>query len=533
MLGDRVRIGRENCGLSREALGEPELSGSYIEALECDAVVPSPLTLELIAKRLRTLPAILLDGASERQPGGIPGRAKTPSSTDLNVKAYEEDLHYQLDTATAMIHSRPTQIAEALRLISTAEAIVSPFVERLHVRARYRVPYLRGMAYLQIGKAGMAQAHLETALDLVTLAGAGVEDLRPPTAFMGVHVGAGGKHRGAIRYIAAVRRPNVKRGEKERDGCGEIEARVRNLLGVAYYMQRQLRIAEEQHLRCLHAAQDKQIKDPNLKFSIYRNLANDYWAAGKYKQSVTIYKEALHLFQDLYDPVRLAALHWGLALSYKAQGDRPFAKLHSQKALQVYRAHNLPTPAATVAINLAEVLLEDGQYGEATKLLNEAEALLLQYKAGESLQQRAIAVGSLSEGTADPLVLSDLYQNRARLAHKEGRLEEAARYAKDSIELAEGVYSKVAADTEEASTYPVHYYAQALHTGAWIEEALGNRELADRLVARALSIVEDTGFERVREAIMRSYAMALKNRGDFEGAVHYLELGAQIRIDAN
>jgi tetratricopeptide (TPR) repeat protein len=120
-------------------------------------------------------------------------------------------------------------------------------------------------------------------------------------------------------------------------------------------------------------------------------------------------------------------------------------------------------------------------------------------------------------------------------------LHAASQQARRSIELAEAVYRAEAAGAEDttgtgsaagASIHPAHYYAQALHTGALVEEAMGVHRAADQLFERALALVEGTGFERAREAIMRSYADVLKARGDFQNAARYLDQATQVRIGA-
>lgn len=138
------------------------------------------------------------------------------------------------------------------------------------------------------------------------------------------------------------------------------------------------------------------------------------------------------------------------------------------------------------------------------------------------------AVG-LSDETAIPLVSSNLYQNRARLLRAQGQLDEATQYASKSIGLAKAAYNTVMADTTQASTYSAHYYAQALHVGALVQEDMNNPETANQLFERAVLLAEHSGLERVHEEILYSFAMVLKARGDWAGAMQPLQKATWVR----
>ncbi|MDQ5824738.1 MAG: helix-turn-helix transcriptional regulator [Chloroflexota bacterium] len=560
MLGQLVKRVREELGLQPNELGKPQFSAAYVEALEQGALRPSRMVLELLAKRLNLSPDKLLALAAEaeevREPRQDQGEAV---GLQPDPCLYEEDLQYQLDCATTLVQQ--AEIEQALELINAVEAVTLSFGGQVSVRGRYRIPYLRGMAYLQAGKPDAAQSYLETALSIVGLP-------ITPGQLVSNDIGRGTMDRSrqnrslitntSATLAAAERsgtakdspgRPHTERsGVAQLSGAGErtpteempeVEARIRNLLGVAYYMQKRLAEAEVQHISCLHASEDRKIPDTGLRFSIYRNLTNDHWASGKYEQAITIGREALRLFQDLADPLRLAGLEWTLAVCYKASGERAYAKLHAQSALAVYRAREVPIATATVAINLAELLIEDAQYVEAEPLLLEAESLLQRPETlAKSKAGAGVALTALSPQTAIPLTLSNLYQNRARLALAHGQFQEAAQHASQSIELSGAVYRAEAnaepdvGKAKRASIHPTHYYSQALHVGALVEEATGNYSASDQLFEQALAVVEGTGFERAHEAILRSYADVLKARRDFERAAKYMERAAAVRMGA-
>ena len=68
--------------------------------------------------------------------------------------------------------------------------------------------------------------------------------------------------------------------------------RVRNLVGEIYYNQHKFSMAQEQHKLCLEAVQKGIVRDPNLKLSIYANLARDYTAFDMHDAARNLFEEA-------------------------------------------------------------------------------------------------------------------------------------------------------------------------------------------------------------------------------------------------
>jgi tetratricopeptide (TPR) repeat protein len=444
-LGQFIREARLGRGLSLDELGEPELSGHFIDALERGAVLPSHMALEALARHFGVPVTELLQVQAELE-------------EEPDVAAFEEDLHLQLNYAKPLIDEHRTE--EALELINTAERGVLPYMGHLSWQARYRIPYLRGRAYLPSGRLAEGQAELETAL-----------------AYVG---------------------PDL-----------ETVARVRNLLGVAHYLQGHPQQALAEHMAGLRAAEDGMVKELNLRLSIYGNLANTYWALNDFKEALSFYKECLRVLQDLNDVKRQAAVYWGMMMAYRALGDRIQAKICGLKALNIYEADRDASSMAYVYQNLAEMNIEDGQYEDAQRMLEHARKLL--------------------EGGDELVLLGILYQDFASLARAQGQLDQAAEYAAQAVVFGEASCNKIPSHYMQTIGAALRSYAEALHIAAQIEEERNNPDAADRLFKEAVAKIQQTSFEETRNEIIFSYAEWLQKRGAYELATQYYQMGFESR----
>ena len=447
LLGDRIRAARKERGLTQEQLAGPEFTKGYVSALERGSVRPSLKTLDVFSRRLGIPMASFL-------------AAPQPDGVDLDVAAIEEDLRYQTNYALMLIRSG--QVDEALNLIAEAEKYAGAYLEKISPRVRYLIPFTRARAYVQRGQPALAAPELDAALEVA--------------------------------------------GDD-----AEAEARVRNLLGVVYYEQEQPQFAVHQHAQCLRAVRNASVKDPNLRLSIYHNLAADYLALREVPQAIEVFQEALKVLEDLNDMERQAGVFWGLAMAYKEDGDWKYAKLYAQRALHIYEAAQSKIEAASICMHMAEILIEEERYEEAEQFLEQAK----EFTAG---------VGSKG-------IMSYLNQDYSTLARRQGRIKQAAEYANEAVKLAEEFRETVQANVEQPSNQPwlnsTRTYADALHAAALIEEAQGRTKSADKLFQRALDEIRQTGVEESIRNITFSYAETLKARGEFEKAVEFYRSVAQ------
>ena len=314
-LGQRLREARHRLGLTQDDVAQPEFTKSYVSAVERGKARPSLKALELMSRRLGIpMPELL---------------AVAPEAVDtLDLAAIEEDVEYQLDCARRAIDTG--QGSEALRLIAVAEEAAGDALAQLGAATRYRLSYLRALAYLRVGEASMAQAELTQTLNLA----AGLDD------------------------------------------GGEAAERVRNLIGGAYCEQNLPQLAVEYHTRGVQAIQAGVVKDANLQLLIYSNLANDYWALGDAQHAVAFYQEALNLLDRVSNLERQSGIYWGLSLAHKALGDLTRAALYAGRAISIYEATANQTAAAQMSVNLAELLIDRGDYPAAEAALTRARTLL-------------------------------------------------------------------------------------------------------------------------------------------------------------
>ena len=437
-----------------------------MSALERGTVRPSLKALEVFARRLEIPMSELLIARHE-------------TLEEPEPVALEEDLNYQFNYARMLIRSN--QVEEAFQLISEAEADTQCHKDKLPKRVLYRIPFLRGLTYLQISDSKSAQPELERALEIVK----------------------SGRN---------------QEGESEVDNEVDIEkTKVQNMLGVSYYLLEQPQLALEQHLQCLKSVETGLVKDLSLRLSIYRNLANDYCALNDLSQAIGVYEKALPLVADLNDLQRQAGIFWGLAMAYKAAKDWPHAKLYATRALHIYEAADNRSVAATISMDLAEVFVAEGRYEDGEGLLSHAKELLA--------------------GTCNQVLLSNLYYDYADLARRQGQLETATEHVGEILRIIEALIHRHAASDQDkqppmgrqSEANVMRTYADALHVSALIEEEQGHSEEADDLFKRALQWAGKTGFEESLYTINWSYGEVLKQRGAFEEAVEYYRAAAQAR----
>ncbi|HKP53166.1 MAG TPA: tetratricopeptide repeat protein [Chloroflexia bacterium] len=368
----------------------------------------------------------------------------------------EEELQQGFNRAKMLM--REGKVEEALRLIDELERRAAPYADRLPPNILYLIPFSRGRAYLQTKQPDRARPELEAALELT---GSDIE------------------------------------------AC----ARTQNLLGVAYYEQEDPSSALTYHLECLHALEHEGIKDLNFRLSVYKNLANDYWALNNISYAIGAYKEALSISKDLDAPERQAEILWGLALAYRVLREWRYARLHVTQAIQIYQSTRNKVAEAAMNINFADILLEEGRTDKVAQSLDRAAQLLA--------------------GTDDPAALSFMHRYYTELCRREGKLEEAGLHAAESVRYAEMLLSPEYAVTNRLWANPVRAYAEALHGAALVEEARDDTQAADQLFARALEELEKVKVKEIKDTLCLSYASVLEARGDYERAVRYYKAAIQ------
>lgn len=444
-LGMRIRKARLERSMTQEVLAGPEFTKGYVSALERGAVRPSLKALDVFARRLNIPIADFLV-------------ARLDTDTPPELDALQEDMTYQFNYAKLLIRSDNAD--EALKLLADTESGSQLYIQKLPARIRYRIPFLRGLAYLQKAEPELARPELEQALEVA-----------------------------------------------EKDDDPETAATVRNMLGVALAQLSQPQLALEYHSQCLRAVKKNEVKDINLRLSIYRNLASDYWAVNDLPHAIKTYQDALASIADANDLQKQATAFWKAATDYKAKNDWGRAKLYATRALHIFEAADNRAEAAAVSMNLAELMLGENKYTEAEDLLSKAEGYLAD--------------------AGDRALLSSLYHNYADLARQKGNLDEAAGYAEQSVKLSATLRKESESTGKQAKGNAQRTHAEALQVAALIEEKRGNTAEADKLFDQAIDTIEQTPFDEAIYALTFSYAQVLEERGNHKQAMDYYRRAAQ------
>jgi tetratricopeptide (TPR) repeat protein len=356
---------------------------------------------------------------------------------------------------------RTGRVDEALDLIRTAEESAAPYDSHLPPRLLFRPAFLRGMAHLQCND---------------------------PIAAM----------------------PELQKAFRAAAGDGLRQTVVRNLLGVAYYLLMCPTEALRQHLHCLEAIESGIAKDLNLRQSILRTLARDYWALNDVTQAIATYKKALLIVKDLDGADKEAYLFLTLAVAYRAADNRALAKLYAQRAMQAYEALNQPLAAALATMQLIEMLLSECRFFEVAELLAKVETAL--------------------SGTTHGVLLCMLRYSRADFLRRSGDLESAAKEAERALSL-------ISQETNKRETghrrplvqspfHIVRAHATALHVAALIEEERGHHDLADAFFEQATGLAGEIELVELIHTIAFSYADVLKARNNFKRAGEQYRLAA-------
>ncbi len=469
-VGLRIRKLRRARGMGPLALAGPEFTKRYLRAVERCNLIPSLRVLELFAHRLDVpVQQILRANSAQYTSSGL--------TSDTELGALHEDLNYQLNYAKMLIKDGKLEEAlDSIRLAQTYLESARPHNAKLPPHLLYRIPMLRGMTYLQSYKPDTALPELDKALVFV-------------------------------------------QGDEEK------AATVHNLIGVAYYLKERPELAIREHLIAFHAVQNNVVRDLSSRFSIYRNLANDYVTLGDTKQAVATYKLALPILQDLNDPARKAAIFSGLGIAYADINDTVNAILWSSRALEIYTETGLHLKAAEVSLNLAELLVSEQRFDEAEPFLREAHAIL----ADPRQEGNNLLLCQLNRVRA----LSALYQGQIGAAdeHIQASLtfgKEAAVEASDACAIVAGSYRGTDKKIRPGSAcYPIRAYVESLHLAAKIAEIRGNLPTADEMFGRALEWAEKTGSHETIRTITLGYGSTMEMRGALEPAMVYYKAAAQ------
>ncbi|MEO8287493.1 MAG: tetratricopeptide repeat protein [Chloroflexota bacterium] len=487
VLGQRIRQMRTRRGLTQQDLAGEDYSKSYISAIEQGKTRPSLEALQRIASRLEMPAGTLLDpdapGFAPFDPEAMPRRVRrrrgvrAGQGPSMNDPAY---IDLKLSEAEQLIYTgNPGSALVILRTLVPDEHGNSSAPRPLDAGQLQRGYYLAAMAAVRHGSSSEA-----------------------------------------IGYLNKGTQSALRQGDRE------MQERMRNALGVAYYQADQPLSALEQHKLCLDSIQSGVITDPNFKLQVHNNIANDYWALHDNDRAIATYKTALGLMGEVNSIERQAAIFWEMASRQGERGTYHVANESATKALSLYEALD----------NIRLVTRMENKYGDI--LLDMGD-----YEAAEGYLTRSLDLAdSLNSEVEKATVLTNL----ARVSLKRDNTQEAGERIEQAIALAREVSKS---DTNSGSgartgkgkdndkgdgdgSEKSHaqrkvkanmVLAKALALAGEVVTRGGDARKADEHFNEAIKIIEMSEGGEASSDIYQRYAQVLAGRGQHEQASQYYE----------
>ncbi len=341
--------------------------------------------------------------------------------------------------------------ATAQREPQRALEIVAPLdLEGLAPRIEMRADYLSGWALTELGRLGEAVTRLQTALAVA-----------------------------------------------QEIGEGEYKARISNRLGIAYYKQGKLVMAERCFIAAWNGWYEAEIIDIRFAMLVSHNLGNVALRQGNLPMAIGHYHEALRYALDLNDTKWIGAIYWGLGLAH----------LQSKELEEAYQA-------MTDSLMLQEANPKDsflaevrGMYGAVANMVGRTDEALAELRHTVYLAKASAAWQALVLAHAN---LAETYLKRNEPNNALGEAEEAVSLARDF-----GL-----GDLDRA---------QVQHTLARVYAALGRRIEADQQFSTAEHLAEGQGERVTRADMLYEYAVSLVSWGEATRAAQKLAAANRLR----
>ncbi len=476
VLGQRIRQMRTRRGLTQQDLAGEDYSKSYISAIEQGKTRPSLEALQRIASRLEMPAGMLLDpdapGFAPFDPEALPRRVRrrrgvrAGQGPSLNDPAY---LDLRISEAEQLIYTgNPGQALVILRTLLPDENGNSRTTRPLDAGQLQRCYYLAAIAAVRHGASAEA-----------------------------------------IGYLNKGSQAAVRQGDRE------MQEKMRNILGVAFYQADQPLSALEQHKLCQEAVQNGVVTDPNFKLMVYSNLANDYWALHDNEHAMATYKTALELLGDVNSIEKQAAIFWDATTKLGDRGVYMQANALAAKALSLYEALD----------NIRLVTLMENKYGDI--LLDMGD-----FQAAEGYLVRSLELAdSMNSEVEKSAVLTNLARvsiKRDNTAEATERIEQAIALAREAVKAGKG---EAEADGERGAeknhaqrkVRANMALARALALGGEVATRGKDPKKVDSHFSEAIKIIEAGEGGDESSDIYQRYAHVLAGRGQHEQASKFYE----------
>jgi tetratricopeptide (TPR) repeat protein len=288
--------------------------------------------------------------------------------------------------------------------------------------------------------------------------------------------------------------------------------RLRNLQGLAHYINDEPLTALEHHRQCWEAIRAGQVRDPNLKLQVYYNLAADYWALHDNERARATYREALDMVGEVNSIGSQAQANVALAEHLGGLHLYSLAAPYAGRAAGIHEALDNVQLVARMENRYGDILVEMGD-------LKGAETYL-----GKSLE--------LAESLNSEVDKAVALTNLARFALKQGNLEQAEGYAQRAIDMVQGVSPNSVTGSHGRKghgamrTEQVRILSKALAVAGEVASRRGDTARADAMFDEAIHTLNGNDSAGGSDIYQR-YAQILASRGDHEQASRYYERAYQ------
>lgn len=355
-----------------------------------------------------------------------------------------------------------------------------------------------GLARVSLGEPRPALEAIEQSLALRRAAGDRVGESSALSQLGAIHTSLGDMRLALEDYteaLAILKETNDPNGQMVTLGS----------LAFLYNKLGELERARDLNLQALQLA--RRLKDRRAERQVLGNLGTGYYRSGDYDKAVEYQEQALVISRSAGDRGGEGLVLGNLGAAYAKRGDFKRAFDYLDQSLQITRAAGDRTSSAYTLHSMASVARRLGDDAKAFDLYTESLAL-----------RRAVG-----DRHGEHQTLSQL----ARLEADRGRLDEARRYAEQSLDIVEALRSDISGDELRASFFAtVQEYYESYIDLLMRQHALAPRAGHD---AEALQASERRRARSLLDVLAEAGADI---GGDVPPAMRERELEARRRVNA-
>lgn len=431
-VGAKIRAARQAKKYTQNQLAAPDFSVSYISAIERGQIHPSLRALEILAQRLELSSTQLL-----------PERSQTEHSIGIIAPhPIDDEAATELSLLEAHIHILRGAALDAITNLKKLP------IRSLNHQHRVRHSYLLGWAYLLIGEMQNCEVSLSE-VDRLAL-----------------------EHNDFYSRVHAI-----------------------NLLGIAYSTMNNHQQALQTHQRCLEILQEAQTPDPFFLCIVYSHLGHHYTSLNDFSSSLSMFKQAIELAQDLASEDQLHSNYWAISQYYSEAQEHHLASIYAHKCLYLSQQPVNSCLKGEIYYYLGRALLKGDQETARTFL----EDALLQPENNQDILSQASLLICLAESHL-----------------QSGNLSKAAQLTEQATQLVQHLAENMIA-------------AQTLILHGRIDYAQHDYVKGDKSFVEGLAMLEHLGMNEEASDQSALYAQLLDEREQIQEAIVYYKRAFESR----